>query len=539
MAKAQHDVVIRGGQVYDGRGNPPQAVDVAIDGDRVTAIGPVAERGAVEIDATGQAVCPGFINMLSWAGEALLVDGRSQSEIRQGVTLEVMGEGRSMGPLNALARDEILEGRGDYDYDVTWKTLGEYLETLEQRGVSCNVASYVGATTLRINTVGYENRPPTEVELAEMRALARAAMAEGAVGVSTALVYSPAAYATTEELIGLCRVVAAAGGLYASHIRNEADGLFEALDEFLRIVRESGIRGEIYHLKASGRSNWDKLPGYLQRIEDARAAGLAVTADMYPYHASSSGLDGCMPPWSQEGGVKAWLARLQAADTRARVIAEMKEPSTAWDNFYTSAGSPENIMLVSFRKPHLKPLAGRTLADVAQERGKSAEETCLDLCIEDGGNVGAAFFSMSADNVRTKLAQPWMSFCSDAQSVSAEGVFLQRSPHPRTYGSFARVLGKYVREEQVVPLEEAIRRLTSFPAEVLRLKRRGQLAPGYFADIVVFDPQTVQDIATFAKPHQYATGVSHVLVNGGAVIRDGDHTGAMPGRVVRGPGYRG
>ncbi len=534
----QVDVLIRNGTIYDGTGTPPVNGHLAINGDRIARIVTDDTRGSVEIDAAGMAVAPGFINMLSWANEALIHDGRSQSDIRQGVTLEVLGEGHSMGPWTDELKQIQREQQGAIQYDIAWTTLGEYLDWLAARGVSTNIASFVGATTVRENVIGFDNRPPAVDELPQMQALVRHAMEEGAVGVSSALVYSPAAYATTDELVALAKAAAEYDGLYASHMRNEADSLLEAFDEFLTITREAEIRSEVYHIKASGQANWDKLEALLSRIAHERAEGRPITADMYPYHASSSGLDGTMPPWVQEGGQKAWIQRLRDPAVRERVIEEMQTPTTAWDNFYTSAGTPENIVLVGFKKDHLKPLAGRTVADVARERGQSAPETIIDLTIEDESNVGAAFFSMSEENVRQKIRTPWISFCSDAQSVSAEGLFLQRCPHPRTYGSFARVLGKYVRAEQALTMVEAVRRLTSLPAENLRLRDRGRLAPGYCADVVVFDPATIADRATFEQPHQYAVGVQYVLVNGEFVIREGEHTGAKPGRVVRGPGWR-
>lgn len=536
----QVSVLIRNGTIYDGGGGAPLVGDVAIDGDRIVGLGAATGlRGKTEIDATGLAVAPGFINMLSWANEALIADGRSQSDIRQGVTLEVLGEGRSMGPWSDAMKAEYREQQGDVKYDIEWTTLGEYLAYMERRGISPNIASFVGATTARIHEVGYENRRPTETELAGMRAIVARAMEEGAIGVSSALAYSPAAYADTDELAALAEVAGQYGGLYISHIRNEADALLEAFDEFLTIARRAKVRAEVYHIKASGQANWHKLDELLARIEAARAAGLTITADMYPYHASSSGLDAVMPPWVQEGGQKAWFKRLRDPAVRARVRQEMNEPSTAWDNFYTSAGGAENIILVGFKREHLRSLAGRTLADVARERGTPPEDTAMDLVTEDESDVAAAFFSMSEDCVRKNLRTPWISFCSDAQSIATEGLFLHRSPHPRTYGSFARLLGKYVREERIIPLEEAVRRLTSLPATNLRIRDRGRLAAGYFADVVVFDPVTIQDRATFKSPHQYATGMQHVFVNGGHVIRDGEHTGAKPGRVVRGPGWRG
>lgn len=540
---ATPDTLIRGGTIYDGVGGEPFVGDVLIRGNTIASItaGSLpasAIRDAHIIDADGLAVAPGFINVLSWAGEALLVDGRSQSDIRQGVTLEVLGEGWSMGPWNEAQKRECLEQQGDLRYDVAWTTLGEYLEHLVRRGVSCNVASFVGATTVRIHELGYADRRPTPEELERMRGLVRQAMHEGALGLASALIYVPATFADTDELVALASVAAECGGLYISHIRNESDRLLEALNEFCEIMRRARCRGEVYHIKASGRANWGKFDALLGRIAELRAQGEPISADMYTYHASSTGLDSIMPPWVQEGGLKAWIARLRDEHVRARVKAEMNAPGGDWDNGWRCAGGAENILLVSFRTPRLKPLAGRTLADVAAERGLPPEDVAIQLVIEDESNVGAAFFSMSEDNVRKAIRTPWVSFCSDAQSVSAEGVFLQRNPHPRTYGAFARLLGRYVRDEQLIPLREAIRRLTSLPAENFRLAGRGRLAVGYAADVAVFDPRTIADRATFKAPHQYAVGMRHVLVNGVAVLRDGEHTGAKPGRVVRGPAWQ-
>ncbi len=539
-AGIKYDVVIRNGTLYDGLGGPPYAADVAIRGDTVAAIGSLTRaRGRVEIDATGLAVAPGFINMLSWAGESLIEDGRSQSDIRQGVTLEVLGEGRSMGPLTEAMKAEWTARQGPIRYEIEWTTLGEYLEFLVRRGVSTNVASFVGATTARIHVLGYEDRRPTRRELDRMCSLVRQAMEEGAVGLSSALIYAPACYAETPELIALAKVAAAYGGLYISHIRNEGNRLLEALDEFLEITRTAGIAGEIYHLKASGRSNWPRLDPAIAKIEAARAEGLRVTADMYTYPASATGLDATMPPWVQEGGHRAWIERLKDPAMRQRVAREMVTSSDEWESTYLAAGSPDKILLVGFKSEALKPLTGKTLAEVAAMRGTSPEETVIDMVIEDDSDVGAVYFTMSEANVRKQIRLPWVSFGSDGASQAPEGVFLQSSTHPRTYGTFARLLGRYVREERVIPLEEAIRRLTSLPAANLNLRRRGSLAAGQLADVVVLNPDTIQDHATFDDPHQYSTGVLHVFVNGVQVLQDGEHTGATPGRVVRGPGWRG
>jgi N-acyl-D-amino-acid deacylase len=536
----QYDLIIRGGTIYDGNGAVPLVNDLAITGDRIVVVGKMPQaRGRIEVDAKGMAVAPGFINMLSWSNESLIADGRSQGEIREGVTLEVLGEGRSMGPLNEAMKRDMVENQDDIKFDVVWTTLGEYLEFLERRGVSCNVASFVGAASARIHEIGYDDRPPTPEELERMRDLVRQAMQEGAVGVSSALIYTPGAFAKTDELIALARAAAEYDGMYISHIRNEGDALLEALDEFLTIARAANIRAEVYHLKTSGPANWHKLDEVFRKIENARAAGLHITADMYTYRASATGLDAIMPPWVQEGGHKAWVVRLKDPTVRERVKREMNIASDEWDNGYVTARSPSNILLVGFKTEALKPLTGKTLAEVAKMRGTSPEDTAMDLVIEDDSRVSCVFFTMCEANVRRKIQQPWMSFCSDSASMAPEGVFLKQSTHPRAYGSFARLLGRYVRDEQLIPLEEAIRRLTSFPADNLKLDRRGRLQPGYFADVVVFDPATIQDHATFEQPHQYSTGVRHVFVNGVQVLKDGEHTGAKPGRVVRGPGWTG
>ena len=528
-----YDVLIRNGTVFTGDGTAGMPADVAIRGDRIAAIGTVTGSAARTIDATGLAVTPGFINMLSWATESLLEDGRSQSDIRQGVTLEVMGEGWSMGPWTDAMKDEVMRLNADIEYDIEWSTLGEYLQHLEDRGVSANVASFVGATTVRIHVIGYEDRAPSKEELAQMEALVAAAMEEGALGVGSSLIYAPAFYSSTEELVALCRVAASYGGRYISHIRSEGAQLLEAVEELITIARDAGIGAEIYHLKAAGRENWDKLEAVFQRVEEARAEGLDITADMYTYTAGATGLDAAMPPWVQEGGHDAWLERLRDPDIRARVIEEIRQPGDGWENLYHAAGGPDRLIFLGFRNDKLKPLTGLTLAEVAALRGTSPEDTIVDLVIEDDSRVGTAYFIMSEENIATKIARPWMAFGSDAESLAPEGVFLKSNPHPRAYGTFARLLGKYVREEQVITLPEAIRRLTSFPADNLGIAERGRLEVGYFADIAVFDPTTIRDHATFAEPHRYATGVHHVLVNGVPVLLDGEHTGATPGRFVR------
>jgi len=533
------DVLIRNGTVHDGGGGPPFQGDVAIRGDEVAAVGHLKNaRAGREIDATGLAVAPGFVNMLSWATESLIQDGRSESDIRQGVTLEVFGEGWSMGPLTEAMKKEMVRRQRDVRFDVEWTTLGEYLDDLVDRGVSCNVASFVGATSVRIHVIGYDDRPPTPEELERMQELVREAMAEGALGVGSSLIYAPAFYAGTDELIALARAAGESGGIYISHLRSEGGRLLEAVDELITIAREAGVPAQIYHLKAAGESNWDKMEEVIRKIEAARKEGLRITADMYTYTAGATGLNAAMPPWVQEGGHDAWVKRLKDPKIRARVIEEMSQPADDWENFFQLAGSPENILLVEFKSEALKPLTGKSLADVSRERGKTPAETAMDLVIEDDSRVGTIFFLMSEENVRRQIALPWMSFDSDEASLAPEGVFLKSNPHPRAYGNFARLLGRYVREEKIIPLQEAVRRLTSLPAETLGLERRGRLSPGSFADVVVFDPEKVIDRATFEEPHQFAEGMVHVFVNGVQVLDGGEHTGATPGRVLRGPGWQ-
>jgi N-acyl-D-amino-acid deacylase len=532
------DLVIANGTIYDGSGGDPYDGDVAIRGDRIVAIGQDLGPAAQTIDAVGLAVAPGFINMLSWATESLIEDGRSQSDIRQGVTLEVMGEGWTMGPVNDAMKAEALARQGDITYDISWTTFGEYMQFLEDKGISTNVASFVGATTVRIHELGFEDRAPTEDELQRMRALVRTSMEEGALGVGSSLIYAPAFYADTDELIALCEIAAEYDGRYISHIRSEGSQFVEAVDELISIAREAGIGAEIYHLKAAGAANFDKLETVFKRIEDARAAGLDITADMYTYTAGATGLDASMPPWVQEGGYEAWAARLQDPEIRARLEKEIMTPSDDWENLYLAAGGPDKIVLAGFKNPELKHLTGKTLAEVAEQRGASPITTMMDLVVEDGSRVGTIYFIMSEENVRKKIAKPWMAFGSDAESLAPEGKFLLSNTHPRAYGTFARLLGKYVRDEKVISLQEAVRRLTSLPAQNLKIRNRGALDVGNFADVVVFDPATIQDHATFAEPHQYSTGVQHVIVNGVPVLLDGEHTGATPGRFVKGPGYR-
>ncbi|HEX5715791.1 MAG TPA: D-aminoacylase [Thermoanaerobaculia bacterium] len=539
LAAQEYDVILRGGTIYDGSGSRPYVGDVAIKGDRIAKVGSLGDaRGKTEVDVKGLAVAPGFINMLSWATDSLIHDGRGQSDIRQGVTLEVMGEGWSMGPLNDAMKKESIEQQGDIKYDITWTTLGEYLEHLEKRGISPNVASFVGATTVRVHELAYENRPPKPEELQRMRALVRQAMEEGALGVGSSLIYAPAFYAGTDELVALCEEAAPFGGMYISHLRSEGNRFEAAVDELIDIARRAKVPAEIYHLKAAGKQNWGKLDTVLQKIEKARAEGLKITTDMYSYTAGATGLDAAMPPWVQEGGLKAWKERMQDPAIRERLKKEMSTPTDQWENLYLAAG-PENTLLVAFKNDKLKPLTGKSLAEIAKMRGKSPEETAMDLVIEDDSRVGTIYFLMSEENVKRQVALPYMSFGSDAEAMAPEGPFLKSNPHPRAYGNFARVLGKYVRDEKVIPLEEAVRKLTSMPAQNLKIRERGALKEGFFADVAVFDPSKIQDHATFEKPHQYSTGVRHVWVNGVQVLKDGEHTGAKPGRVVRGPGWKG
>jgi N-acyl-D-amino-acid deacylase len=536
----RYDLIIRNGTIYDGSGGSPFVGDIAVNGDRIVAMGNLKNAaGKNETDAGGMAVAPGFINILSWAQESLIEDGRSQGNIRQGVTLEVVGEGWSPGPLTEAMKKDNMEKQGHIRYDITWNTLGEYLEFIVNKGISPNIASFVGATTVRIHQLGHENRAPDKQELEAMKSLVRQAMEEGAVGLSSSLIYAPASFSGTEELAELCRVVSEFDGLYISHIRSEGDKLLEALDEFIRIAEMADIRSELYHLKAAGQENWHKMDSVIRAINAARSKGLNITADMYNYTAAGTGLYATMPQWVQEGGHDAWVERLKIPSVRARVMREMVLPGDGWENFYYMVGSPDNIILSGFVTDSLKYLTGKTVAEVAALRGVSAPEVIMDLVVQDNSRVNGVFFLMTEDNIKKQIAQPWVSFGSDEASQAPEGVFLNSNPHPRAYGNFSRLLGRYVREEKIITLEEAVRRLTSLPAENLKIKNRGMLKEGYFADLVVFDPDAVIDHATFSNPHQYSTGVKDVFVNGTQVLKDGEHTGALPGRVVRGPGYTG
>lgn len=537
---ASHDLILRGGNIYDGSGGDPFVGDVAIDGDKIVALGDIGDATAkVEINVQGLAVAPGFVNMMSWANLSLIEDGHSQSDIRQGVTLEIMGEGSSMGPLNETMKAELGSDQGDIRFDVEWTTLAGYLEFLERRGISPNVASFIGAATPREYVIGHEDRPPTPDELEQMRTLVREAMEEGALGVASSLMYPPGLFAETEELIALSQVAAEYDGMYISHMRDEGAHMIAAVDELLTIAREANIRAEIYHLKSSGQANWPLFEQAVEMVEDARAEGLEITADVYTYPAGSTGLNVTIPPWVQEGGFEASLERMSDPETREQIILEMNTPSDDWENMFLAPGTPDNILMVSFKSEALRPLTGKTVAEVAAMRGTTPEETIMDLIVEDGSRIGTVYFTQSEDIVRKAVALPWVSFNSDAASLATEGVFLNSNPHPRAYGSFARVLGKFVRDEQVITLQEAIRKLAALPAQNMRIDRRGELKQGFYADVVVFDPAEVQDHATFVEPHQYSTGMVHVFVNGEQVLKDGEHTGATPGRAVRGPGWKG
>jgi N-acyl-D-amino-acid deacylase len=540
QAAERVDLLIRNGTIYDGRGGAPVRGNVAVRDGRVVAMGTLSDYSATrEVNANGLAVAPGFINTLSWATESLLHDGRGMSDIKQGVTLEIFGEGNSMGPVNDAIREEMLKTQGDIRFDVTWNTLGEYLETLVKKGVSPNVASFIGATTARAYVIGLNDRAPTAEELKRMQDLVRQAMREGALGVGSSLIYAPASYAKTDELIALASAAGEFGGGYISHMRSEGDRFMEALDELIRISREGKVHAQAYHLKAAGQKNWPKMAEAIKKIEAARKAGLPITADMYPYTAGATGLDAAMPPWVQQGGIDGWVAELKKPDVRKRVIAEMRDPNAKWESLLLAAGSPERVLLIGFKTEKLKPLTGKSLAEVAKMRGVSPEDAAIDLVIEDHTRVGTAYFLMSEENVKLGLSQPWVNIGSDAEAPAPEGPFMLSNPHPRAYGAFARFLGRYVRDQKVTTLEDAIRRLTRQPATTFKLKDRGCLDKGCFADIVVFDPAKINDLATFDKPHQYSTGMVHVFVNGTQVLRDGEHTGAKPGQVVRGPGWTG
>src|SRR6476646_9998437 len=535
--KEQFDVVITGGTVYDGTGEKPRVIDVAIRGDWIAALGKFsADQTKAVVEAKGLAVAPGFINMLSWSTESLIEDGRSQSEIREGVTTEIMGEGNSMGPLNDRMKERMLHDQGDIKYEIKWSTLSEYLRYLEQRGIACNVASFVGATTIRDFVIGLEDKQPTPEQLEQMRQLVQQEMEAGALGIGSSLIYLPAFYAKTEELIELCKVAAKYKGKYISHMRSEGSQLLEAIDELMRISKEANIPAEIYHIKAAGQPNWNKADAMLAKIEVAQKAGLKITADMYTYTAAGTGLDACLPPWTEDGGYPALFKRLRDPATREKIKTEVQTPTDKWENLYLAAGSPDKILLAGFKSEKLKPLTGKSLAEIAKMRGTDPIDTAMDLIAEDESRIDTIYFLMSEENVKKEIVKPWVSFGSDEASQAPEGNFLKSNCHPRAYGCFVRVLGKYTRDEKVLTLEAAIRKLSGLPATNLGLDHRGFVQEGMFADIVVFDPATVGDRATFEKPHQYSVGMKHVFVNGTQVMKDGEHTSAKPGRALWGPG---
>ena len=537
--KEEYDTIIRNGVIYDGNGGNPFKADIGINADTIRTIGNLsASVGKNEIDASGLAVAPGFINMLSWANETLIEDGKSESDIRQGVTLEVMGEGESMGPLNSNMKTNMQNSQGDIKYKVDWNTLGEYLTYMEKKGVSCNVASFVGATTIRINIIGEDNKAPTAIQLDSMRMLVRQAMEEGALGVGTSLIYPPAFFAKTEELIALCKEASKYGGGYISHMRSEGNNLYQAVEELIRIAKEAKVHGEIYHLKAGGKDNWHKMDSVINRIERARKEGIDIAANMYTYTAGGTGLTASMPPALQDGGFGKLRERLQDSAIRRQTIKDMKSNPTNWENLYYGAGSADKLILVGFTKDSLKKFTGKTLAEVAVIRGKSPEETAMDLIVQDSSRIGTIYFLMDENNLKKQLAVPWVSFGSDEGSYSPAGVFLKSNPHPRAYGNFARVLGKYCREEKLITLQDAVRKLSKLAADKLHIKKRGELQAGNYADIVIFDPAKIADNATFEKPQQFATGMVDVFVNGTQVLKDGNHTGAKPGRFVKGPGWK-
>jgi N-acyl-D-amino-acid deacylase len=533
------DVLVVGGFVYDGSGNPLIRADVGIKGDRIVFVGVRPQTTAKTlIQAEGLAVAPGFINMLSWSTDSLLADGRGQSEVREGVTTQIMGEGSSWGPVNAAIKKRMKSEQVDIKYEIEWTTLSDYLYFLQRKGISQNVASFLGATTVREYVLGLENKKPTADQLNQMRKLVEQEMRDGALGIGTALEYAPAYYADTEELIALCKAAAPYKGKYITHMRSEGERLLEGIDEVIRICREAKVPAEIYHFKAAGKKNWNKMDAAIAKVKAARDQGLAITADMYCYTAGAAPLTACIPPWAMEGGEKAMRRRLRDPDSRHRILEDIRNKAD-WPNFYRNAASPDNVLLISFKQDALKPLQGKTLAQIAQLRSKDPLETLLDLLTEDESSIGTAYFITAEENIRKLVGLPWISFGSDEAAQAPEGVFLKSLPHPRAYGNFARVLGKYVREEKLLTLEAAIRKMTYLPATNLGLDHRGLLKPGYFADVVVFDPKTIADKSTYENPHQYAVGMKHVFVNGVQVLKDGTHTGAKPGRALWGPGKAG
>lgn len=536
-AQGTFDVIIKNGTVYNGTGGASFKADVGIKGDKVAAIGDLSRsKAALIVDATGMAVAPGFINMLSWSTESIIVDPRSMGELKQGVTTQIYGEGNSMGPLNDRMKKMAKDDQGDLKYDIGWTTLADYLLYLEKRGVSQNVASYIGATTIRQYVLGEDDKQPTPEQMQQMRDLVEKEMRAGALGIGSSLIYAPAFYAKTEELIEMCKVAAKYKGKYISHMRSEGNRLIEAVEELMRISREAKIPAEIYHLKAAGKNNWKKMDQVLAMVEKARKSGMKITADMYNYPAGATGLDAAMPPWVLDGGYPALFKRIQDPATRKKIVEEIRTPTDKWENLYLAAGSADKVLLIGFKNDKLKPLTGKTLAEVAKMRGTDPENTILDLVLEDQSRVGTVYFLMDEENIKKQIKYPWVSFGSDAESMAPEGAFLKSNPHPRAYGNFARLLGKYVREEKVISLQEAIRRLSGLPATNLGLDRRGFLKPGYYADVIIFDPKTIADKATFEKPHQYSVGVRDVFVNGVQMLKNGDHTGKFSGRAIWGPG---
>lgn len=537
----KYDLIIKNGLLFDGNGTTPILADIAIKNDTIAFIGNLGFQFDIQsvtvIDAKGMAVAPGFVNMLSWSTESLIEDGRSIGEIMQGVTLEVMGEGDSMGPITEAMKVDAKKSQGNIKYDIPWNTLGGYLTYLEKRGVSTNVASFVGASTVRAMELGYANRPPKPDELERMKKHVKLAMEEGAMGVASALIYTPGTYSDTHELIELSKVASEYGGTYISHLRSEGNKLEEATDELIRIAKEANIHAEIYHLKAAGKNNWYKIDKVIAKIDSARKAGINVTADMYNYIAGATGLDAAMPPWVQEGGFEQWSRRLQSGTIREQVGREMSSPQNDWENLCLAAGA-DKTLLIGFKQDSLRKYIGKTLAEVAAIKKKTWYETAMDLVVSDGSRVDVVYFLMSEENVKKQIRLPYMSFCSDAASMNPAGVFLKSSSHPRAYGNFARLLGKYVREEKVITLQEAIRKLTSLPCDNLKIQKRGRLAVGNYADIVIFDPNKIQDKATFEKPHQLSEGMIHVFVNGKQVVSNGQHTGVKSGRFVKGPGWK-
>ncbi|MBT6330736.1 MAG: D-aminoacylase [Kordiimonadaceae bacterium] len=532
-----YDKIIRGGTIHDGLGSAGVIGDVAINGDRIVAVGDLGTAtGTEEIDASGLVVSPGFVNMLSHSMRNLIHDPRGMSELKQGVTMEIFGEGTSMGPLNEQMRQAQTEQQGDIKFDISWTTLGDYLSFMEDKGISPNIASFIGATTARINEIGYENRLPTEEELVRMQQLVIDAMNEGALGVGSSLIYAPASYSDTNELVALNKAASVCGGSYISHLRSEGNLVDEAIDELITIAREADIPAEIYHLKAAGKDNWDKMDPIIERIEQARADGLKITADMYSYTAGATGLDAMIPPWIQEGGINGWTANMQNPELRAKALGEMRDPNSEWENLGSGSGY-ENVITVGFKNPELRHLIGKTLLEISEMRGTSPEDTAMDLVIEDNSRVGTIYFMMSEENIKKKLALPWVSFGSDAGAQAPEGLFLNTSTHPRAYGNFSRVLGKYVRDEKVLTLSDAVRRMSSLPASNLKLKDRGVIATGYYADLAIFDASEIADVATFEEPHQYAVGMKHVFVNGVQALKNGEHTGNFSGRFVKRDGY--